>query len=65
MKWLDPKALLFKLLIVWLLILSAYILVLEIVLTLIRYWYFALLVLALIVGIWILVCGIRRRLDRW
>ena len=65
MKWLDPKALLMKVLLVWLLIFAAYLLLLEIVITLIRYWYLVLLVTALVVAIWAIIGRIRRRLDRW
>lgn len=65
MKWLDPKALLTRFFIIWLLLVTAWILFLSIVMAVVHYWCIVLLVAGLIGGIWFFLWCRRRRFDRW
>lgn len=66
MKWLfDPKAFITRLLMIWMLLLAAYIALLVIVTWLVRYWYLTVGFLVFCGGVWLALRWIRRRFDRW
>ncbi len=65
MKWLDPKSLAMRLLMIWLLLVAAYLLIFWVVSTLLKYWYVVVLVIVIYVGIRALVWWLRDRLSRW